>query len=464
MHRLAKTASRKRSVKRFALLGFKILLAGFVISSVNCFAFRSVCTTRAHNSIRTLSAPWNATQDFDGAATGISEAMRRGFVISESELEPAFSRPWEKMDVSMWDDLRRLIPDSSDFLPGMKSPCWREEEKSWTNIQCLPAFILSAFPKSGSSDIHARIAEHPHARPSANKEPQFWNRFFFRVENSSEYFLRAVEGQSESAATELQAYLSQWQNMTREYLSAQLGPNRTDTDFTQLMTYESSPSLSWDFNTSSPLPLVLSELLPNLRMIMLMRSPVDRAWSDFFYFKTYRRNRTADSFHEVHEEAIAAFDQCVHVEKLHPCECGLQDRFRLGIRDGIKWRRIRNGGLHLGVNMYVCAAREWLRWYPRHRILPLFIETFGKDPRAFMTQIFEHLGLSTDSNVMTPEVWERVLVKTRKNKRSDNERKAVMRNDTRAMLSNFFEPFQLHLRKVFPTLVLPPSPGVPGNA
>ena len=61
-------------------------------------------------------------------------------------------------------------------------------------------------------------------------------------------------------------------------------------------------------------PEKIAHVLPNPKIIMILREPVARLWSDYRFFAKYRKhNVTADDFHNVVTNAINWWKKCVKV-------------------------------------------------------------------------------------------------------------------------------------------------------
>ena len=61
-------------------------------------------------------------------------------------------------------------------------------------------------------------------------------------------------------------------------------------------------------------PDKLSHVLPYPKIIMIMREPIARLWSDYRWFGKWRKHElTADDFHQVVSNAIDWWNRCLKV-------------------------------------------------------------------------------------------------------------------------------------------------------
>ena len=103
----------------------------------------------------------------------------------------------------------------------------------------------------------------------------------------------------------------------------------------------------------------VAELLPDAKILFLIRNPVDRAWSAFQYGKKFRGSTmssiTADQLISVTDE---------------------------------EWFRQRAD--------YVHTLSTWGRYYPPEQFFVGFFDEIREDPKALLLRVFDFLGLSKD--------------------------------------------------------------------
>ncbi len=101
-------------------------------------------------------------------------------------------------------------------------------------------------------------------------------------------------------------------------------------------------------------------IMPRLRLIFLMRDPVERAWSQAVMDLVVRSGRALD---EVPESELLAF---------------------------LESERSVNRGLYCGM------LDNWLSSFPSEQLYVGFFEDIRERPRELMSELFAHLGVSRD--------------------------------------------------------------------
>lgn len=136
------------------------------------------------------------------------------------------------------------------------------------------------------------------------------------------------------------------------------------------VTGEASPDYLMEVAT----PQTASRLVPDARLIAILRHPVDRAYSQFL--------------HERHlgKEPCASFEQA--------WEAG-DARIAQGWRPVYAYRQR---------GFYGAQLTRWLEHFPREQLLILFYEDWRTRPADVLAQVWRHLGLEPmDRPVVTEE-------------------------------------------------------------
>jgi hypothetical protein len=163
-------------------------------------------------------------------------------------------------------------------------------------------------------------------------------------------------------------------------------------------------------------PRRIAKDLPDVKLIALLRDPVDRAYSH--YHHEHRRGREELSFEralEKEEERLAG-----EVEALET-DAGY-----------VSYEHQRHSYVSRG--RYAEQLRAWFDVIPEERFLILQSEAMFRDPQAIFDQVLEFLGLSpmqlTDFDVFNPGSYPK------------------MEGGTRRMLREHFEPRNEELFKL----------------
>lgn len=122
---------------------------------------------------------------------------------------------------------------------------WRYRMATW-NRRVLPNFVIIGAMKSGTTSLFHYLAQHPQLHPSSLKEVHFFDR---------------------------REHFSKGESWYRAHfpLRSELG--------TDGQTYEGSPRYLFDPRT----PQRIFELIPNVKLIAVLRNPTDRAISHYFH-------------------------------------------------------------------------------------------------------------------------------------------------------------------------------------
>jgi len=168
----------------------------------------------------------------------------------------------------------------------------------------------------------------------------------------------------------------------------------------------------------------MAEVVPQARLIALLRNPVDRAYSD--YHMGARKGRETRTFEETIEEAI-------ELEKTLPL--GNEDNTsehedRASLDDGVCYGYLSKG-------IYIDHLRRWSKFFSDEQMLVLKSEDFFERPTKTLKPVLDFLDLPD----WEPEASE--IIPKKRNK-GGYERK--MDPDTRRQLEEFFDP---HNRRLY---------------
>ena len=119
---------------------------------------------------------------------------------------------------------------------------------------------------------------------------------------------------------------------------------------------------------------LIRDLMPDLRLLFLVRNPIDRAWSQALMNLVSRDNRR--------------------------CEDVSEDEFRRHFRSA---RSARRGD-------YLRTIDDWLAHFPQEQLFVGFYEDFSARPRELLADVFRHLRVSTDVD-WTAFPYHRVVFK-----------------------------------------------------
>jgi len=201
------------------------------------------------------------------------------------------------------------------------------------DLRALPGAMIIGAMKSGTSSLHYYLTQQPQVIAPLRKEVHYFDLNFERGES----WYRA--------------------NFGRE---GQRGVN-----------IDSSP-----YYLFHPLvPQRAHALVPNAKLIVLLRDPVRRAYSHYWHERDKGRESLA------FEDAIAAEPDRID-----------RDHERLA-RGEIERSAAHQYFSYLARSRYAEQLERWLQFYPREQLLILRFEDLARDPLPLTNESLAHIGL-----------------------------------------------------------------------
>lgn len=227
----------------------------------------------------------------------------------------------------------------------------REFRKVTWRYRSLPNFLLIGCQKGGTSSLHGYLSQHPRLQPADVKEVHFfdgglhprWDKY--------------VEGE----------------RLYRSYFGWR---GRLNSQGRQ--SFEASPC--YMFNPLAPSRM--AAMVPDAKLIVLLRDPVERAISHYFHER--RRGREALPI-------LEAFQ--AETDRLAPVHAS-------GNYKDVHWINFS----YVARGLYAEQLDRVFTHYPRERVLILESSDFYAETKQTLAQIFDFLGLeNTDLDVdLTP--------------------------------------------------------------
>ncbi len=246
-------------------------------------------------------------------------------------------------------------------------------------VGALPDFVIIGAKKCGTTFLYDLLSQHPLVQPAASKEPHFFDKYF---DEGTEWYRRFFPA-------------PRWEDGRRT------------------MTGEATPYI-----INRRAPERMAELVPQARLIALLRNPVDRAYSD--YQQVARKGREARTF----EEAIGA-------EKLQPLgKEGNTSEHERGVS-------LDNNSEYLTRSIYVDQLLRWSKFFGDEQMLVLKSENFFERTADTLKLVLDFLDLP-DWKPQTREIIPK--------KRHKGKYKQQMDPATRQRLEEYFEP---HNRRLY---------------
>ena len=217
--------------------------------------------------------------------------------------------------------------------------------RATSRSRSLPDFIIIGTQKSGTSSLHAYLAQHPQLLPSYAKEVHFFDGGLNPCVDNFE------KGEA-------------WYRSHFPLRSSMAADSRT---------FEASPL--YIFNPLTPARI--SGLVPEVKLVALLRNPTERAISHYF-----------------HETRIGH-------EPLPIKEALLEEEKRLtSVIDKGDWKN--NAFIHHSYKsrgLYAQQITRFLDHFPMRQILALSSEEFFREPGKILRLVFEFVGVETGFKV-----------------------------------------------------------------
>lgn len=215
--------------------------------------------------------------------------------------------------------------------------------KATRHLRVLPDFIIIGAQKCGTTSLYDDLIKHPSILPSFTKEVDFFNKKFHK----------GVEW-----------YRAHFPSVVYKYCITHIYKQ----DF---ITGEASP----DYIIYPHSPKRISTVLPGVKIIVLLRNPVDRAYSH--YYHEIRQKRETLSF----EDAIGMEEE------------RLRGEFEKMTNDENYYSFNYNTYSYLSRGIYIEQLKRWSNYFNKEQILILKSEDFFEDSQAVFQRTLQFLNL-----------------------------------------------------------------------
>ena len=252
------------------------------------------------------------------------------------------------------------------------------------SIHILPDFIIFAEGRCGTTSLYEGIVEHPNVHRALQKET-----YFFDAE-----FQRGVSW-----------YKHHFPFVWKKYLSTKIQRKK-------FLTGEATPR----YCTHPHAPKRVYELIPKVKLIALLRNPIDKALS------TYQLQRARGGEKLSFEDGMKEEESRIEgeMEKMEKDENYYSANF------------FRYSYLTRGI--YVNGLKKWMDIFPRDQFFFQYSESFFKNPSQTLNQIYEFLNLPKFQAKQYPHYGSRKY--------------PSMKPETRKLLIEHFKPYNEKLYKL----------------
>lgn len=212
----------------------------------------------------------------------------------------------------------------------------------------LPDFIIVGAARSGTTSLYHYLKQHPHVFMSPqHKEP----RFFLYFENPPQNIKESVYKGNKSILWRFEDYVKLFE-IAKDF---------------QIIGEASVSYLYYFDNTIQHIKSVYGERCKELKIIAILRNPVERAYSHYYFLLRKGRQRLSL------EEAVNMYIDGKNIQK--------------------GWNTD-----YIGYGLYYKMIKAYLDEFPNMKVC--FFEDLKK-PNELMRDLFEFLGISLDFRIKT---------------------------------------------------------------
>ncbi len=205
-------------------------------------------------------------------------------------------------------------------------------ERHWLTAKSHgPDFLVIGGMKCGTTSIYRYLCQHPCLLPAIEKEIHFFSLY---------------------PNTGIDWYLSQFPRIPAQHF---------------YKTGEASPYLG-----TAGVPERVFRHFPNVKLVVLLRNPVDRAYSHYQHSVRYFG-------------VTQSFEEIISPELTSPASQALLQG------DEAAYNSIQSA--YLSFSLYAYSLKAWLKLFPREQFLFLRSENLFTQPSATMANTFDFLGL-----------------------------------------------------------------------
>ncbi|XP_051883528.1 carbohydrate sulfotransferase 15-like [Pristis pectinata] len=297
-------------------------------------------------------------------------------------------------------------------------------------LRCLPYFYIIGQPKCGTTDLYNRLRLHPEVSFSIVKEPHWWTRKRFGIIQPWNGF---------HGRYLIEDYLDLF-DLAAHQIQSQIANSSAEQEIDSNMVIgEASASTMWDNNAwqnfygrtanSEPPYLIqdfLHGVLPAAKLIVMLRDPVERLYSDYLYFIS--ANKSVEDFHEKVKDSLQIFEGCLMHSSLRSCVYNCTVNSAMPVR--------------LQIGLYTVFVWDWYAVYNPNQFLILRLEEHAADLKNSMGRVFRFLNLGNLTEKQEAAIINNPASNTRRPK---DKSLGPMLPETRRILEEFYRPFNKKL-------------------
>ena len=316
---------------------------------------------------------------------------------------------------------------------------------SWSSVTnreffCLPKVYLGGIPKCGTTTLYNLIVSHPNIEQPFDKEGQFWREFVLAPNQT----YRDLE---------VLLYLYHFNSASKHMKSNYNQHPKFTIDASASTVFASAKKWVSVEMDMCMVPLILSQVLPETKLIFILRNPTDRLWSDYWYFCSRNRwmdkngrvvvpdsvlDKSSEIFHNLSISVIQEFLDCVR-HGASEFECTVRAYSDTGEIHACQ--KVR-----LGISLYYFHIVKWLSVFKRDQLMFVRMEDLIRDPYSVVSAVWRFMDLNpVPKNHFKTDVRTNINTWIGSDKYKENFKMLTM---TRKLLDTFFAPYNERLAKL----------------
>jgi|LUMJ01.1.fsa_nt_gb hypothetical protein len=265
--------------------------------------------------------------------------------------------------------------------------------KSFYRIYCditgplhsLPDFLIIGASRSGGTTLYENLTQHPNILSAAFMEILFFEDQYHKG---------------------IGWYRGHFPHIWKKYTKFKK----------KKLTGEASPR----YFVSPRTPMRIAKLIPDVKLIIILRDPIDRVYSQY-------QQKVAQG------DETRSFDEIV--------DCGIADgeikaknAFERMKKDSNYYTLDYNLRAYLTHSRYVEHIEYWMKYFPKNQFLILDSKEFNESPNKIFEKVFDFLNLPKFTNIDYSKY----------NSRKYDD----MKSSTRKKLIEYFKPYNVRLYKL----------------
>ena len=307
---------------------------------------------------------------------------------------------------------------------------------------CLPAVYMPGFPKCGTTSLYDQLTSHPDFVEAIDKEGQFWGHFVttkdpFYIDLQVLLYTYRFKGSAKKISQSIYRKVTMDASTKTVYDSANLGDAAKDMCL---------------------IPYLLHRVLPNTKIIILLRNPTRRLWSHYWFdcsnkvfdFSINHTNEhlppvpkhmienAPERFHNHTLTAIHEFNHCIQRG-----ESEFKCTYDVFYHEDEKHQSCNK--IWIGLSLYYFHIVKWLSVFPRDQFLFLTTEELEDNSYSVASSAWDFIGLDP-----LPKFEYRPVVLNSNNWITSSRYRDSFKMwpKTKELLDDFFRPYNERLARL----------------